>query len=196
MAFTHNRATAAGALGISETRLQQHVDAGVIERKGAKFDITKAALALLAYLRRDEEGRAARTRQFNARALQVEQRVRREMRRHLTLDEVRDVCVALFEGAIELVQAESSRFYSEYSATHDRLDSLAMTHRLYDPLRRIAVGWSNGVAALIERINTDALPDDARLAAVLKQIIAEIAAANAADEATVQINKDRSNAKE
>ena len=181
MDFTHSRAEMAHMLGISEPRLQQLTGLGIVTRSGGADEPLQTALAYLAYVKRDDEAKAARTRHVNAKALQVEQRVRREQRRLLVLDEMRQICGLIFDQATHVVQAESSRFYSEYSQSHSEHESRVMTGRLYDPLLRIPDVWGAGVMQLCEDIDHDHLPDGARLDYVLAELIAEIAAANKAD---------------
>jgi hypothetical protein len=168
-------------LGISETRLQQLTGLGIVKRSGGHYEPLQTALDYLAYVKRDDEAKTARTRQVNAKALQIEQRVRRDQRRMVSIDELSGFTVLMFECALDSYQTQSSIFYHEFRQTHDEQESLKTTHRLYEPLRLIAQGWSNGMFALIDQINRDQLPNDARLDRVLAKLIAEITASNAAD---------------
>jgi hypothetical protein len=106
----------------------------------------------------------------------------------LTLEEVREIALMLFEGARESAQAESSRFFSEYRQAHSEMECLGMTHKLYDPLLRLAIGWSNGVRELLRQIDADELPDAARLDRVLAELMADIAASNKADAEKMPVN--------
>jgi len=185
MNSSHSRAEMAHLLGLSETRLQQLTGLGIVTRSGGAYEPLETALAYIKYLKRDDEAKAARTRQVNATALRIEQKVRREQRRMLTVDELQEVAILIFEGARDSCQAESSRFYSEFSKSHSEHDSRLMTFKIYDPLDRLIMGWANGIIELMREINEDRLPDDARLDDVLKRIISEIAAGAAADAKTL-----------
>jgi hypothetical protein len=178
---THSRAEMAHLLGISETRLQQLTGLGIVKRSGGLYEPLQTALDYLGYIKRDDEAKAARTRQTNAKALQIEQRVRREQRRMLTLEEVKEIANLMYEGARESAQAESSRFYSEVALAHSETEALAMTYRVYEPVARLANTWRDGVAELLRQIDADELPDAARLDRVLAQLMADIAASNKAD---------------
>jgi hypothetical protein len=180
----------AAMIGVTPRRVNQ-LKAEANLKPGADGLYSAVDFLKAAYLYDSPRGEAlrARTRQANARALETEQRVRREQRWLLTLAEVRELAEMLFESAIESVQADSSRFYSEYHQTHDEMESRAMTHRLYAPLRGLAVAWSNGVIELINAIESDHLPNGKRLDEVLSNLIHELTAAQMADEKTRNANQ-------
>jgi hypothetical protein len=173
----------AAMIGVTPRRVNQlKAEAGL--KAGADGLYSAVDFLKAAYLYDSPRGEAlrARTRQANARALETEQRVRREQRWLLTLDEMREICGMILERATESIQADSSRFFSEYQQTHTELESLGMAHRLYDPLTRLAVGWHDGVQELLKAIESDCLPNGARLDQVLGNFIHEMAAAQIADE--------------
>lgn len=135
------------------------------------------------YLFDSSRGDAMRShaRHRNARSLELEVSTRRAMRRLLTLDEVRQIAGLVFEQATQAVQAESSRFYSDYAKSHTEHESRVMTGRLYNPLLRIPDCWGEGVMQLCRDLDRDHMPDGERLEHVLATIIAAITAAHEAD---------------
>jgi hypothetical protein len=170
-------------LGLSAARIRQLRREGALKPDGdGLYSVVDALRSHYLYDSPRGDAMRARTRHTNARALEMEQRVRREQRRMLTLDELREIAVLIFESARDVTQAESSRFYHEYAATHDEMESRVMTHRLYDPLDRIVMSWSNGVIELIREIDEDHLPAAARLDEVLAMLVNEITASNRADQ--------------
>jgi hypothetical protein len=169
-------------LGLGVARVHQLRREGGLKPAGdGLYSVVDALRAHYLYDSPRGEALRARTRHTNARALEIEQSVRRAQRRMLTLDELSGFAVLMFESAMDSYQAESSRFYHQFRQTHDEQESLITTHRFYEPLRLIAQGWNNGIFALIDQINRDHLPDDARLDRVLAKIIGEIDASNRAD---------------
>jgi hypothetical protein len=180
----------ANLAGVTTRRVNQlKQEAGLKQGNDGLYSAVDLLKAFYLYDSPRGEALRARTRQANARALETEQRVRREQRRLLTLDEVRELCVLLFEGASDVCQAQSARFFSEYNQTHTDSESRVMTSHLYDPLRAITVGWSNGVAALLAAIEKDFLPDGARLDEVMKNLMHELSAVQIADEKTRKSNQ-------
>jgi len=170
-------------LGVSVARINQLRREGGL--KIGPDNLYSAADALRSHYWYDSprgEALRARTRMVSARALETEMRSRRQMRRLLTLDEVGEICAQLYTGARDVAQAESSRFFTRYRETHSETDSLGMTHQLYDPILALGAGWINGVNALMRAIDEDHLPENARLDEVLQNLVAEVAAANNADE--------------
>jgi hypothetical protein len=182
MTFTHTRAEMAHALGLSETRLQQFTALGIAKRNGGLYDPLETAFAYIAYLRRDEEAKAARTRQVNAKALQIEQRVRREQRRMFTILELKQMTVMIYDMAVEFVDAESSRVHSEHLKSHTEHNARILTGKFYDELRRIPDTWGAGVIQFCKDIERNVLPNDERVDDVIAKIIREIEAAYAADQ--------------
>jgi hypothetical protein len=124
----------------------------------------------------------AHARHRNARALELEQGTRRAQRKMFVLDEVRQIAGLVYEQATQVVQAESSRFFSDYSQSHSQHDSRVMTAKLYDPLFRIPDCWGEGVMQLCRDLDKDHLPDGARLDYVLAELVAAITARTEADE--------------
>jgi hypothetical protein len=118
---------------------------------------------------------------MSARALEVEQRTRREMRHLMRLSEVYQFALILHENAMSGVQAESSRFFGEYRQTHTEAESLGMTDRLYGTLRRHAQSWLTGIGQLLDHVERNVLPNVERLDTVIDQLRNDIAADFAAD---------------
>jgi hypothetical protein len=169
-------------LGLGVARIHQLRREGGLKPAGdGSYSVVDALRCHYLYDSPRGEAMRARSRYTNARSFEMEQSVRRAQRRMLTLDELSDFAVLMFESALDSYQAESSRFFHEFRQTHDEQESLRMTHRFYEPVRLIAQGWKNGIFALIDQINRDHLPDDARLDRVLAKIIGEIDASNRAD---------------
>jgi hypothetical protein len=169
-------------LGLSVARVNQLRREGGLKPAGdGLYSVVDSLRCHYLYDSPRGEAMRARTRHTNARALEIEQSVRRQQRRLLTLDELSNFAVLMFECAMDSYQAQSSLFYHQFRQTHDEQESLKTTHKLYDPLRLIALGWNNGIFALVDQINRDHLPDDARLDDVLAKIIGEIDASNRAD---------------
>jgi hypothetical protein len=124
----------------------------------------------------------ARARHINARALELELGTRRTMRRLLTLDEVREFAVLIYEQAVEFVDSESNRVYTENLKSHTDHNARILTGKFYDTLRRIPDAWGAGVIQFCKDIDRDVLPLDSRLVDVLARIIREIESAYAADQ--------------
>jgi hypothetical protein len=169
-------------LGLSVARIHQLRREGTL--KAGEDGLYSAVDALRShYLYDSPRGDAMRAhaRHRNARALELEVGTRRQLRRLLNLDEVRQVAGLVFERATEAVQAESSRFFHEHSRSHGEHEARLMTDRLYEPLFRIPDCWGEGVMQLCKDLDRDHMPDDGRLDDVLRELIAAIAAANKAD---------------
>jgi hypothetical protein len=173
----------AAILGLSVARIRQLRREGTLKPgSDGLYGVVDALRAHYLYDSPRGDAMRAHARHRNARALELEQGTRRAMRRMFVLDEVRQIAGLVFERATETVQAESSRFFHEYSQSHTEHEARLMTDRLYEPLFRIPDAWGEGVMQLCRDLDKDHLPDGARLDYVLAEIIASITAANKADE--------------
>jgi hypothetical protein len=123
----------------------------------------------------------AHARDRNSRALEREVETRRAMRRVFTLDELRQVTVMIYEQAVEFVDSESNRAYTEHCKSHTEAEARILTGKMYDTLRRIPDAWAEGMMQFCKNLDRDYLPNDIRLDDELAKVLREIAAANAAD---------------
>ncbi len=172
----------AEALGLSVARVNQlRREGGLKAGDGGLYSLVDALRSHYLYdSPRGENARAA-ARERNSRALERETFTRLRLRKLLTIGEVAQITRLIFEDAYHIVQAESSRFYSEYHAENDEQSSLGMTHRLFDPLVRMANAWRDRVSDLLREIDAGHMPLDSRLDDLIDRIRADMAEAVRAD---------------
>jgi hypothetical protein len=169
-------------LGLSVARIHQLRREGTLKAgEDGLYSVVDSLRSHYLYDSPRGDAMRAHARHRNARALELEQGTRRAQRRMFVLEEVRQIAGLVFERATEAVQAESSRFFHEYSQSHTEHEARVMTAKLYDPLFRIPDCWGEGVMQLCRDLDKDHLPDGARLDFVLAELIAAITARNEAD---------------
>ena len=110
--YSATGAELADLLGFSPARVSQLAAVGVIQRgPNNRFNPLQAALALLAYTKRDDAGRQARVRALRARGAAIEMSVHRDLAKLVTLDELRELLDVILDRGADMVRRESQRVY-------------------------------------------------------------------------------------
>lgn len=141
-----NRAALAAKLEISETRVQQYTNSGILIRQKGGYDLADSALALLAYTRRDTSATAARTRRVIAGAVLNERRARQALRQLATIQELRAVFFATYGELHNALQAGSSRAFYELAAEVDEPKARALTYVVYTAMLAVANDFRDAAA--------------------------------------------------
>jgi hypothetical protein len=169
-----NRAALALRLEISETRVQQLTSGGVLKRVKGKYDELESALALLKWFRRNEREKETKLRLLMATAVNNERRLRQQMKKLATVDEIHDVLTAAFEAGQKLFQAGCSEVFYPLSLLIGADKARVMLTPVYDNLRLCMLGFKAGSEEMCKRILAGALQDDTRLDVVIEELRAAV----------------------